>query len=148
MTEAANQDTSLPVARDLLFTHGTAESSNLPPARDFFENVLGLRCVRHSPVTQLVAGCIDFGIVSINAGDRLSPQGSENRWVVAVGSDDAVEDVRRRALESDFTREVGDLVREDGVTHFRMQDADSNWWDVTSLSDTHYQAYFEKGDVA
>lgn len=146
MTAATDQE--LPINKDLLFTHGTAESSDLPAARDFFENVLGLRCVRHSPVTQLVAGCIDFGIVNINAGDKLSPQGPENRWVIAAGDEAAVEEIHRKALESDFTREVGDIVREDDVTRFRVQDGDSNWWDVTSLSDMHYQEFFEKGDIA
>ena len=147
MTEATIQDESLPVARDLLFTHGTAETSDLPSAREFFEEVLDLRVVRHSPVTQLVSGCIDFGVVSINARDKLSPQGAENRWVLSIGDEEAVEQAHRKALESAFTHEVGDLVRENGITRFTVQDGDFNWWDVTNLPDDYYTSIFEKGDA-
>lgn len=148
MGEAVENQPSGAVAAGIVFTHGTAETRDLPPAREFFEDVLGLRCVRHSPITQLVAGCVDFGIVSLNARDKLTPQGSQNRWIVSVGDAAAVADAHARALASDFADEVSDITEEDGIASFRIHDNDSNWWDVTNLSANHYDAMFEKGDVA
>ena len=96
----------------------------------------------------MVAGCAEFAMACVKAGDKLSPQGKENRWVLSVDSADTVAETRQAALSSDFTLQVGDLTNEDGVASFVVQDADANWWEVTSLPDTYYQAFFEVGDVA
>ena len=148
MTTETDQQSSHPVANNLVLTHGTAEVRVLEPSREFFEDVLGLRVVRHSPVSQLVAGCFEFGIVNLGSGDRLDPQGAQNRWVLSVGDADAVAEAHRKANESDFPLSVSDISEDDGVSRFRLQDGDSNWWEVTNLSPTHYDHYFKKGDTA
>lgn len=137
-----------PVASDLVLTHGTAEVRVLEPSREFFEDVLGLRVVRHSPVSQLVAGCFEFGIVNLGSGEQLDPQGAQNRWVLSVGDADAVRAAYAKAMASDFPQSVGDIEEDGEILRFRVQDGDSNWWDVTNLSPVHYDDAFKKGDVA
>jgi catechol 2,3-dioxygenase-like lactoylglutathione lyase family enzyme len=144
MTAVAEKKMPPARAEGMVLTHGTAEGRDLPPARDFYENVLGLRCVRHSPLSQFVAGPIDFGVVCLVVGDKLTPQGSENRWVISIGDEQAVVDAHRKAVESSFPEHVGDITRDDGIARFILQDGDSNWWEVTSLPADYYSRYFDQ----
>lgn len=128
-------------------THGTLESHDLPVSRGFFEDVLRLRCVQHAPVAQMVAGCAEFAMACVKAGDKLSPQGMENRWVLSVDSAETVAEIHNAAVSSEFTRQVGEITKNDGFTSFIVQDGDSNWWEVTDFPDTVYQSYFERGDI-
>jgi len=145
MTAATDQEMSGAEPEAMVLTHGTLESSDLPRARDFYENVLGLRCVQHGPIAQLVAGCVDFGIVNVNKHrDKISPQGYENRWILSVGDEQAVADIHRKAVESSFCASVGNITRDGGIVRFVIQDGDSNWWDVTSLPADHYNRYFDR----
>ncbi|WP_084396578.1 VOC family protein [Henriciella aquimarina] len=147
MTVEVSEKPAASVVGEAELTHGTLECRQLVPSRNFYENVLGLRCVQHSPITQLVSGCGDVGVVCAGLGDKVHPQGEENRWVVAVGSEEAVVDIRKKAAESGFTLHLGELSTSDGITRFIMQDADSNWWEVASFGEDYYQALFERGDV-
>ena len=148
MNVTMNENKVLPVVRDGELTHGTLEAHKLPESRSFYEEVLQLRCVQHGPVSQMVAGSAEFAMACVNAGNRLSPQGDENRWVLSVANAETVNAIREAALASNFTQHVGDLSEKDGISSFIVQDADSNWWEVTNLPATYYQSFFEKGDVA
>lgn len=148
MTSTAEMNKTAPVVRDAELTHGTLESRELEPAREFYEKVLRLRCVRHGPVSELVAGCASFGMAAVKAGDKLSPQGNENRWVLSVGDKQDVAQIHADAKAGGYAAHVGDITEEDGVARFLLQDGDTNWWEVTSLPYNHYQALFERGDVA
>ena len=148
MTVLADNKVKPSVVGSAELTHGTLESHDLGPSRDLYEKVLRLRCVRHAPVSQLIGGCGDTCVVSVKAGDKLSPQGDENRWVIAAGSEQAVADIHRDAAASDYVKELGDITTKDGVSRFVLQDGDSNWWEVTSLPEDYYQQFFERGDIA
>jgi catechol 2,3-dioxygenase-like lactoylglutathione lyase family enzyme len=140
-----------PVVGAAVLTHGTLEDRVLASARLLYEKVLGLRCVQHSPQSQLIAGRSGFGIVAVEAGTTAHPQGRENRWLVHAGDSAAVRAAHHRA--SDASKELGIqsiapiAEAEADVVAFALQDADGNWWEITSRSPSHYQALFAKGDV-
>jgi catechol 2,3-dioxygenase-like lactoylglutathione lyase family enzyme len=129
-----------------ILTHGTLESRNLDVARALYESVLGLRCVRHSPRSQLLAGRGGVAIVCVETGTAVHPQGDENRWVVLAGGDEAVLAVHDAAAKSDAVAQLGTLERDGATSRFVMQDVDTNWWEVTSRSPHYYRHIFERGD--
>jgi catechol 2,3-dioxygenase-like lactoylglutathione lyase family enzyme len=129
-------------------THGTLETRNLNDSRRMFEDILGLRCVRHSPVSQLLAGRGGVGIVCVEAPSVAHPRGEENRWVILVVTPKAVEKVHRTAGDSGMLMELREISHEGNTAHFIMQDRDANWWEISSLSPSHYQSIFERGDLA
>jgi catechol 2,3-dioxygenase-like lactoylglutathione lyase family enzyme len=131
---------------DAVLTHGTLESRSLDAARALYESVLGLRCVRHSPRSQLLAGRGHVAIVCVETGTAVHPQGDENRWMVLAGSDEAVIAVHHAATKSDAVARLGLLERNGEASRFVMQDKDTNWWEVTSRSPDYYQHMFESGD--
>lgn len=128
-------------------THGTLECRDITASRAFYEDILGLRCVQHSPVSCLIGGRGDTMIVGVKAGDKLNPQGDENRWLLAVDTITNVKTIHDRARRSDFVLHLGEITDNGGITTCLLQDRDSNWWEVSSRSDLDYQNYFERGDL-
>jgi catechol 2,3-dioxygenase-like lactoylglutathione lyase family enzyme len=138
------------VVGDAVLTHGTLESRDLVRARAVYEDILGLRCVRHSPPAQLIAGQGDVAVVCVGSGDALHEQASMNRWEVLMGDAAAVTRAYRRATEKAGDLRmlaVGNLSEQNGVQRFLLQDGDSNWWEVSNLPRDYYQAIFKLGDV-
>lgn len=135
------------VVRNPELTHGTMGCRSLGPTRKFYEEELRLRCVQHAPVAQLVAGSCEFGIACVKAGDKLPGQGQENHWVIAASDAETVAMMHAGLASSDFVAELGPLSSKDGVTNFMVQNGDGVWWNVTNLTEDHYHALFEKGDV-
>lgn len=148
MTVMGDERTGAAVVAKGEMTHGTLGCHALGPSRQFYESVLRLRCVQHAPVAQLIAGSSEFGVACVKAGERLTPHGDQIRWIISVGGADAVAEVHRDVVSSGFASQVGDIATDEGVTSFLVRDHDSNWWQVTDLSDHHYHAFFERGDVA
>lgn len=131
-----------------ILTHGTMECQKKGPSRAIYEDVLGLRCVNTSKVSQLVAGSGAVTVVCVQVGSAGHPQGDENRWIVLVDDDEAVADAYARASKSDGVAEVRDIeTADDGSSSFVVRDADSNWWEISSRSRDYYQDIFERGDV-
>ena len=134
-----------------VLTHGTIESRQLPPARAFYEAGLGLRCVRHSPVSQLLAGAGEVSVVCVEIATGIHEQGAENRWAVQVGDATQVAATHQRIVT--YASEWGLLVVEDpiesnGQISFMVRDADSNWWEVSNRPGDYYQKIFEGGEAA
>jgi catechol 2,3-dioxygenase-like lactoylglutathione lyase family enzyme len=139
-----------PIVGLAILTHGTLEDRVLAAARAVYEKVLGLRCVQHSPKSQLIAGRSGFGVVAVEAGSTAHPQGRENRWVIHVADPEEVLAGHRRA--SDARDELGiqsvsPVAEAAGEASYSLQDADGNWWEITSRSPHYYQSLFAKGDA-
>jgi catechol 2,3-dioxygenase-like lactoylglutathione lyase family enzyme len=138
------------LAANARLTHGTCEQVDLTRSRDFLEQVIGLRCVRHLEPAQMLAGRGGFGVFAIGL-PRVRPQESQNRWIVAADSKAQVEAVAARAYEAQAEHGllfVGDLTMSGDDISVTMQDRDGNWWEVTSRDPAAYQQLFAAGDVA
>lgn len=135
-----------PVALGAELTHGTMEQADLPRARRFITQVLGLRCVQHIPPAQIIAGPGPMGIFGIRH-PRPRPQEYQNRWVVGVDGQGALEAVAERASAS--SAELGLLRAELASDRLScdIQDADGNWWQVVVTGDADYRMTFERGDA-
>jgi len=131
-----------------VLTHGTMENRKLGDSRAIYEDLLGLRCVQHSPVSQLVAGCGSIGVVCVERGGGAKPQGEENRWIVLVDDEASVRARHATAQNSDLVTELGEIEQDGDTVSFAVQDLDGNWWEVTNRAMSHYQQLFERGDIA
>jgi catechol 2,3-dioxygenase-like lactoylglutathione lyase family enzyme len=131
-------------------THGTCEQLKLEPARRFIEQVLGIRCVHHVPPGQMLAGRGSFGVFCIGL-PRLKPQQEVNRWIISVSDAAAVQAVASRAQaekEALAIREVRAVRNEANETAVTLQDADGNWWEVTTRQPQYYRDLFVAGDIS
>ncbi|MDB5576033.1 MAG: hypothetical protein JWR80_1209 [Bradyrhizobium sp.] len=131
-------------------THGTCEQSQLEGSQRFLKAVLGLRCVRHLEPAQIIAGAGQFGVFGIRT-PRVLAQGPENRWVIAVDGEDAVEAIADRARSA--ADELGLLAvetRPEGRfgRSCLIQDADGNWWEAAAMDVGYFQDRFARGDAA
>jgi catechol 2,3-dioxygenase-like lactoylglutathione lyase family enzyme len=147
MSTTKSTNSGAGIVGDAELTHGTLETRNLNSSRRLFEDALGLRCVRHSPVSQLLAGRGAVGLVCVET-PVAHPQGEENRWVILVGTPEVADRIHRAAGDSGMLVELQPIRREENTAHFLMQDRDGNWWEISSLSPSHYQSIFERGDIA
>ena len=63
-----------PVVKSYALGHGTLECRNLKESRHFYEEFLGLECVRHAmPAMAIRLGGSKFHVFCVEVGDNLHP---------------------------------------------------------------------------
>jgi len=133
------------VVKPYVLSHGTLECYNLKESRKFYEEFLGLECVRHAKPSMLLRCGLKFHVVCVEVGDNVHPRNVLNHWGLDVLSDEDVDAAHRKALELKDKykiRQVMDPSRQHGVYSFYLEDLDHNWWEVqTSASFIHDDVY-------
>lgn len=140
---------------------GTIASSDLAKARRFYEEFLGLECVRCAPDRLLVrdevaAGLMKRGerggfVIDVRQVDAVEhPQGLLNHWGISVESKEEVDRVRAVALENGEEYgiiKVNPITKMHGSYQFYFIDLDNNWWEIEYRNPglTH-EAVLERGD--
>lgn len=141
-----NQDS---VVRGEYLSHGTLECYDLARSRRFYEEFLGLECVRHARSAMAVRCGLRFHIVCLDVGQTLRPVGQKNHWGIDVGSVAEVERIQAAAKEMATRygiRTVTDCVRQHGVYSFYLEDLDHNWWEIQFYDGTQHDDMFDFGD--
>ncbi len=144
--EPRNQNS---VVKGYVMSHGTLECYNLKASRRFYEEFLGLECVRHAKPAMAVRCGMKFHIVCVEVGSALRPCGVLNHWGLDVGSREEVDRVQRMAkeLKDEYgIRQVLDVVDQHGVYSFYMEDLDHNWWEVQCYDGFQHDDMFDFGD--
>lgn len=144
--EPRNQDS---VVKPYVLSHGTLECLNLKASRRFYEEFLGLQCVRHAKPAMAVRCGLKFHIVCVEVGNALRPCGVLNHWGMDVGSREEVDRVHSRAkeLKDEYAiRQVLDVVDQHGVYSFYMEDLDHNWWEIQHYDGFQHDDMFDFGD--
>ncbi len=137
------------VVRGEYLSHGTLECYDLRRSRRFYEEFLGLECVRHAPSAMAVRCGLRFHIVCLDVGQALKPVGQKNHWGIDVGSVAEVERIHEAAIELTSTygiRKVTDCVKQHGVYSFYLEDLDHNWWEIQYYEGTQHDDMFDFGD--
>ena len=137
------------VVRPYVLSHGTLECYNLRDSRTFYEEFLGLECVRHARPAMAVRCGLKFHIVCVEVGPALHPCNVLNHWGVDVGSREEVDRVYRQAkeLKDRFKiRQILDPVAQHGVYSFYLEDLDHNWWEIQHYDGFQHDDMFEFGD--
>ena len=130
-------------------SHGTLECRNMKESRKFYEEFLGLECVRHGRRSMVVRCGLKFHIACVEVGHRLRPVHMLNHWGVDVESREEVDRVHQAALELKDKykiRQVQDVVDQHGVYSFYIEDLDHNWWEVQYFEGFQHDDMFDFGD--
>jgi catechol 2,3-dioxygenase-like lactoylglutathione lyase family enzyme len=144
--EPKNQNS---VVKPYVLSHGTLECYDLRATRRFYEEFLGLECVRHAKPAMAVRCGLKFHVVCVEVGQALHPCNVLNHWGVDVGSREEVDRVFQRAKELQEKygiRQILDPVAQHGVYSFYMEDLDHNWWEIQYYDGFQHDDMFEFGD--
>jgi predicted lactoylglutathione lyase len=130
--------------------HGTLECFDLQASRRFYEEFLGLECVRHAITAMSVRLGMRFHIVCVEVGHEIHPCHVLNHWGLDVASREQVDDAHALALAHAAEygiRQVLDVQDMHGVYSFYLEDLDHNWWEVQHYANGfQHDDYFDFGD--
>jgi catechol 2,3-dioxygenase-like lactoylglutathione lyase family enzyme len=145
----ADTDNAKSVVKPYVMSHGTMECYSLKESRKFYEEFLGLECVRHAKPAIVVRCGLKFHIVAVEVGDAVHPVNVLNHWGVDVGSKEDVDKAREAALkykDKYKIRQVLPVVMQHGVYSFYMEDLDHNWWEIQYYPGFQNEDLFDFGD--
>ncbi|HEX7784469.1 MAG TPA: VOC family protein [Sphingobium sp.] len=132
---------------EAFMTHGTTAVISTRESQHFYEDVLGLRYVRHGRPSSLFAGASDFAIVGLNSGDKIQDQGVENRFTILVDSEEELERLHAHVKN---VRETFGLQHVTGITDgefggraFLLRSKDQIWFEISSRSRQSYVDLFK-----
>ena len=137
------------VVKPAMLSHGTLQCYNLTETRKFYEEFLGLECVRQGKPAIFVRCGTKFHIVAVQAGNSLKPAHLHNHWGLEVGSRDEVDSVHKAAQELKDKYKIGTILDPafgHGVYSFYMEDLDHNWWEVLFYDGFQHDDAFDFGD--
>ncbi|MBB3259864.1 catechol 2,3-dioxygenase-like lactoylglutathione lyase family enzyme [Paraburkholderia bannensis] len=150
-TETSHTDATKPsIVKPYALGHGTLECRNLNESRRFYEEFLGLECVRHAmPAMAIRFGHNKFHIFCVEVGDDLHPTNLLNHWGIDVSSREEVDAAHdaAKSQQSDYgIRQVTDVVLQHGVYSFYIEDLDHNWWEIQHYDGFQHDDVFDFGD--
>lgn len=141
---------------------GSMVTTDIVAARTFYENFLGMECVRYAPDHLLIrdsyaksamqSGGEDFFVIDVKQVDEINnPQRMLHHWGLDVSSP---QDVDRVHAEAKARKDELGLTRlmpvsgMHGAHSFYFADRDSNWWEIEYRVDgLDNQGFFERGDI-
>jgi predicted lactoylglutathione lyase len=129
--------------------HGTLECRDLKATRQFYEEFLGLQCVRHGVPAMAVRLGMRFHIVCVEVGDKLRPAHYLNHWGLDVKSKEEVDAAYTAAQQHKDRygiRQIIEPTLQHGVYSFYMEDMDHNWWEIQYYDGFQHDDMFDFGD--
>ena len=145
-----------PLNRPKIFSHGTLECKCLAESRPFYEEFLGLDCVRHAKKAMMIRKGGYFGLVCLEKGKNVRPVGVGNHWGIDLATKEEVDRARELALqykEKYGIQKVMRITEMHGTYGFYFQDRDGNWWEFQYVGEGQengtgrYDKHFARGDV-
>lgn len=137
------------IIQPYVISHGTLECRSLKSSRRFYEEVLGLECVVHSPSSLVIRLGLKFYIVAVEVGDAMHASEILHHWGLDVASKDEVDQAYRNVLdvkdEYGIT-EIKEPVMRHGIYSFYMRDLDTNWWEIQYYPGFIHDDLFDFGD--
>lgn len=142
--------TRVSIVKPYCLGHGTLECVNLAASRRFYEEFLGLDCVRHALPAMAVRLGMRFHIVCVEVGDQVRRAHLLNHWGLDVDSKEAVDKANADALanqEKYGIRQVMPVQNMHGVYSFYLEDLDHNWWEIQYYENGfQHDDYYDFGD--
>jgi len=138
------------IVQPFCLSHGTLECHDLAESRRFYEEFLGLECVRHAKPAMSFRLGMRFHVVCVEVGDQIHPCNVLNHWGLDVASRQEVEHAHAMALQFKDKykiRQVLDVQDMHGVYSFYFEDLDHNWWEIQYYEGGFcHDDYFDFGD--
>ncbi|HDR9872851.1 TPA: VOC family protein [Burkholderia cenocepacia] len=140
-----------PVVKPIALTHGTAESYDIEKSRQFYEEFLGLSCVRIAPESVVFALGVRFHVVVLALGRAPRPQGLENHWGIQVETREEVDQAYQKCLELKDKYGIRETLppteQSWGAYTFLFEDLDHNWWEIEYYPGNLTDDFFAFGDA-
>ena len=151
-----------PAIRPALLTRGTMVTADLGRARHFYEDFLGLECVRYAADGLMVRdrdpekrrqgrGGVYWTIDVRQVAAIGNRQNLFKHWGIDVDSDQAVDQAHDRAKALKAELGLGKVMKprlQHGSYSFYLEDFDGNWWEIEHRPDgDDNDAVFARGDV-
>ena len=135
--------------KPFIISHGTLECRSLARSRRFYEEVLGLECVVHSPTSMGVRCGMKFHIIAVEVGEAFHPAALLNHWGLDVATRDEVDQAYRDVIA--VKDRYGLLQAKEpqdrhGIYGFYFQDFDTNWWEIQYYPGFLNDDMFDFGD--
>ena len=138
------------IVKPYCLSHGTLECVSLAESRKFYEEFLGLECVRHAKPAMVIRLGMRFHVVCVEVGQHVHPTNVLNHWGVDVDSQQAVDRAHAAALANQDKykiRQVLPVQDMHGVYSFYMEDLDHNWWEIQYYANGfQHDDFFDFGD--
>ena len=137
------------IVRPFMLSHGTLECRSLKESRRFYEEFLGLECVRHAPQAMHARCGIKFSIVCVEVGKDVKPMSILNHWGLDVESKAAVDEAHKQAVAMKEKYKIGkitDPTNRHAVYSFYLEDLDGNYWEIEHYDGSMHEDAFDFGD--
>ena len=138
------------IVQPYCISHGTLEVRNLKASRRFYEEFLGLECVRHGKPAMVIRLGMRFHVVCVEVGDEIHPVSLLNHWGVDVSSKEAVDKAHADAIHHRETYGILQVLKPQemhGVYSFYLEDLDHNWWEIQYYENGfQHDDFFDFGD--
>lgn len=143
--------------RPIMLSHGTITCRNLAASRRFYEEFLGLDCVRHVERGLLLRKGGYCAIVCLEVGDHVKPVDRQHHWGIDLASRAEVD--RALALAHEHQEKYGiqkisRITERHGDYSFYFKDLDGNYWEFQyagagqGTGAGRYDKFFAEGDRA
>jgi catechol 2,3-dioxygenase-like lactoylglutathione lyase family enzyme len=146
IADAKNENATV---RPYMISHGTMECYSLKESRKFYEDFLGLECVKHAKSAMVVRCGLKFHIVAVEVGDAVHACSVLNHWGIDVTSKEGVDKAHEDALahkDKYRIRQVLPAMNQHGIYSFYMEDLDHNWWEIQYYPGVQNEDLFDFGD--
>jgi catechol-2,3-dioxygenase len=137
------------VNKPVMLSHGTLQVRNLKESRRFYEEFLGLECVRQGPRAIFVRCGIKFHIVAWEAGEKARGAYLHQHWGLELRTKEEIDQAHARAKELKNEYKIGqiqDPEQHHGVYSFYFEDLDGNWWEFQYYDGCQHDDAFDFGD--
>ena len=138
------------VVKPYCLGHGTLECRDMSETRRFYEDFLGLECVRHAMPAMALRLGMRFHVICVEVGDEVHERSVLTHWGLDVDSRQAVDQAHADALEYQDKykiRQVLPIANMHGVYSFYLEDLDFNWWEIQYYENGfQHDDFFDFGD--
>lgn len=139
-----------PVIKSLYLSHGTAECYDLEKSREFYEDFLGLNCVRIAPEGLIFTIGLRFHVVVLSLGTVERPMGIANHWGLQVATKEEVDQAYEKTVALKDKYGIMEILpptdQSWGAYTFFLQDRDHNWWEIEYYPGNLTDDFFAFGD--
>ena len=141
----------VPLITPLRLSHGMMQCRSFAASRPFYEEFLGLECVRHGAGRMLLRKGGYWSIVCMEVGEAVRPTGVLNRWGLDLHSPEQVRQAYELAHKHQARygiAEITDLQIGETCHCFQFRDRDGNWWEFQYMAEPdRYDRLFAEGDA-
>lgn len=139
-----------PVLKLNFLSHGTLDVKNLQESRRFYEEFLGLECVRTSDISMMIrlGGVHIYAVVEV--GDKSIKLPFLNHNGLDVATDGEVDECHRIIGEQADKWGLHGITKprlQHGTYSFYFWDMDDNCWEILQNPEGGYTWLFERGDL-